>query len=391
MVIHLHSGNLDGGVEALLTLLAGQGVARRFGLTHEGPLAQRLRRLEGVEVERIEPTPRWSRPWTVLQARGDLLRRLADILAAANSRESGTAPLKVMVHGAWMLATLGRALVNRPGVELILALHDVPNPRHLVETRARRVRPSWIAANSRATGEAARALWGPEVPVSLLTPPTAPTPAEALAIRDDPVARARIRRELGADPHDLILLAACRPDPVKGLGVLIDALAGLEESPPSGTVVRLWWAGSARGPREEEEAQRLEHLARSRGLFENGRVRFLGQRSDIPHLLAAVDLLAQTNVGPEGYGLSFVEALRLGRPVLTTPLGAAREHLDDSCAFWVPPNDPAATAALLDQLRRNRPMLARATAQARSRGHEPRFDPQSLLDLWRDPRPERPL
>ena len=396
MVIHLHSGNLDGGVEGLLTLLARQKVADRFWLTHEGPLAQRLRSLEGIHLERIAPTPRWSRPWTLGRARRDLTRRLEAVVprstpasASAVASASASAPLKVVAHGAWMLATLGPVLAKHPRVELILALHDVPNERHWVERRARRVRPCWIAANSRVTAEAARHLWGAEVPIALLPPPTVPLPPAALALRDDPDARARIRREWGAAPSDLILLAACRPDPIKGLGTVIEALARLEapDPPLHAPTVRFWWAGAPHRPQERREAQRLERLARSHGLLDRGQVRFLGPRQDIPHLLALADLLVQPNLGPEGYGLSFVEALRLGRPVLTTPLGAARDHLDDSCAFWVAPGDPAAIAAVLEQLRHNRSMLARATAQARLRGQEPQFDPLHLLSLWRDLRP----
>ena len=47
------------------------------------------------------------------------------------------------------------------------------------------------------------------------------------------------------------------------------------------------------------------------------RVRFLGQRTDVPDLLAAADVFCQPNTGPEPFGIAFVEALYAGLPVVT--------------------------------------------------------------------------
>jgi glycosyltransferase involved in cell wall biosynthesis len=44
------------------------------------------------------------------------------------------------------------------------------------------------------------------------------------------------------------------------------------------------------------------------------RVRFAGQRDDVPRLLAAADLHCQPNSSPEPFGVAFVEALAAGLP-----------------------------------------------------------------------------
>jgi glycosyltransferase involved in cell wall biosynthesis len=79
-------------------------------------------------------------------------------------------------------------------------------------------------------------------------------------------------------------------------------------------------------------------------------VKFVGQRSDVPELLAAADVHCQPNAGPEPFGIAFVEALYAGLPVVSTRLGGAAEILDASCGVLVPPADPAALAAALGAL-----------------------------------------
>jgi glycosyltransferase involved in cell wall biosynthesis len=78
-------------------------------------------------------------------------------------------------------------------------------------------------------------------------------------------------------------------------------------------------------------------------------VRFLGQRQDVPDVLAAADLFCQPNEAPEPFGIALVEALWAGRPVVTTRMGAAPEVLGEGCGVLVPP-EPRALAAALERL-----------------------------------------
>jgi glycosyltransferase involved in cell wall biosynthesis len=81
-----------------------------------------------------------------------------------------------------------------------------------------------------------------------------------------------------------------------------------------------------------------------------GRVRFLGQRSDVPKLMAAADIFCQPNQGPEPFGIVFIEALWAGRPVITSALGGALEIVDESCGFKVQPDDSESLARPLESL-----------------------------------------
>jgi glycosyltransferase involved in cell wall biosynthesis len=72
------------------------------------------------------------------------------------------------------------------------------------------------------------------------------------------------------------------------------------------------------------------------------RVRFLGERTDVPNLLAAADIHCQPNSAPEPFGLAFVEALYAGLPVVTSDAGGAREIVTPQCGVLVPAGDRAA-------------------------------------------------
>jgi len=52
----------------------------------------------------------------------------------------------------------------------------------------------------------------------------------------------------------------------------------------------------------------------------------------------------------DGIPLVLMEAMALGRPVLTTPISGITELVDDEVGWLVPPEDPTALAAELEQI-----------------------------------------
>jgi glycosyltransferase involved in cell wall biosynthesis len=116
------------------------------------------------------------------------------------------------------------------------------------------------------------------------------------------------------------------------------------------------------------------------------RVRFLGQRTDVPALLAAADIHCQPNLGAEPFGIAFVEALYAGLPVVTTALGAATEILDESCGVLVPPGDAAGLAEALRRLiedPRERQRLGRAGPTRASQLCDPARQLNRLAEVLR--------
>jgi glycosyltransferase involved in cell wall biosynthesis len=97
------------------------------------------------------------------------------------------------------------------------------------------------------------------------------------------------------------------------------------------------------------------------------RVQLLGHRDDTEQMLAAADIYCQPNDGAEPFGLSFVEALGAGLPVVATRLGALPEIVDDSCGILVAPQSPPDVALALSTLLDDAPRRARLARGARAR------------------------
>jgi glycosyltransferase involved in cell wall biosynthesis len=158
----------------------------------------------------------------------------------------------------------------------------------------------------------------------------------------DGAERSRLRAELGAGEGDVVIVQTSRMQGWKGQRLLLEALGRLRQLPGW----RAWVAGGAQRPEEEAYLAGLRAQAQILGLTE--RVRFLGQRSDVPRLLRAADLHCQPNTDADSFGIAFVEALQAGLPVVTTAMGGPLEIVDATCGVLV----PAEPAPLAEALRR---------------------------------------
>jgi glycosyltransferase involved in cell wall biosynthesis len=167
-------------------------------------------------------------------------------------------------------------------------------------------------------------------------PVSAPDPPANLA-----ALRTEVRRELQTPDDSTVIVMTCRLEPYKGHTLLLDALGRLRDQPGW----EAWIAGGIQRPHEREFLDELRRRAEVAGVAD--RVRFLGQRSDVPKLLAAADIHCQPNLGPEPFGIAFIEAMYAGLPIVTTGIGGALEIVTEACGILVPPNDPAALADIL--------------------------------------------
>ena len=87
--------------------------------------------------------------------------------------------------------------------------------------------------------------------------------------------------------------------------------------------------------RELEAAVERHHLS---ALF-----RIVEDCHDMPAAYMLADVVVSASTDPEGFGRIIVEAQAMGRPVVATDHGGARETIVPGVTGWlVPPNDPAA-------------------------------------------------
>jgi phosphatidyl-myo-inositol dimannoside synthase len=126
----------------------------------------------------------------------------------------------------------------------------------------------------------------------------------------------------------------------------------------------------------------LEHLAAKLGLRES--VRFLGRVSEVEkqRLLGDCRCLALPSRG-EGFGLVYLEAMRMGRPCLVSTLDAAREVVQPPVAgLAVEPSQPEQLAAKLCELLRIDQTWQQRSAAARER-YAHHFTAQHFQDRLR--------
>ena len=345
-VLHLTSGNMYGGVETFLATLARESASvpemqSEFAVCFEGRCSQELEKLSHVphRLGRV----RLSRPHTLLRAR----RALAALLRRT--------PYSVVVcHQPWTYVVFG-SMARRAGCPVVLWVHMAGEGSHWLERLARLVRPDLAICNSQfSASRLAQWMTGAQVEQVYY-----PVSAPALAVTRQE--RAAIRQELDTPASDVVIVQVSRLEAWKGQHVLLEALTELRDV----AGWSCWIIGGAQRPSEAAYRRQLETIADEGGIA--ARVRFTGERQDVPKLLGAADLFCQPNTSPEPFGLSLVEALHAGLPVVTSSIGGACEIVDASCGLLAPPSDSRALAAALKRLIVDPALRARLSAAARHR------------------------
>jgi glycosyltransferase involved in cell wall biosynthesis len=300
-----------------------------FALCSEYRFSEELRSV-GQEVIPIGPV-RLRNPVSVLQAR----RLLARLIA----RER---PDIVISHMSKPLGLLGAALRRRT-VPLVYYAHG-PVSEDLYGRLARAYRLDFLIGVSEHTLESARQRLGFDGPAAIVNYPM-PWPLTRFGL--SPTERRALRAQCDTPEDAVVILQATRMDSWKGHADLFAALGRMRETP---RWVH-WLIGGAQSPSEEAYVAGLKETAQRLGITD--RIRFLGQRRDVPRFLGAADIYCQANIGSEGFSLSFIEAFSSHLPVVTTDIGSAREVVGPDVGLLTPVGDGAALAAALTVLVRD--------------------------------------
>ncbi len=147
-----------------------------------------------------------------------------------------------------------------------------------------------------------------------------------------PAERERLRTQLGFQESDVIIITTSRLTLKNAVDDLIKSLISLPSR------YKLLIAG------EGADRASLGALVEANGLHE--RVTFLGARSqqELPQLLQCADLFCRPSLS-EGLGISFLEALASGVPIIATPVGGIPDFLHDGeTGVFCQPRDPASIA-----------------------------------------------
>lgn len=160
----------------------------------------------------------------------------------------------------------------------------------------------------------------------------------------DPDANARIslRRELGLGEDQPVIAVIGRVvhQPEKGQKTLIRSMPEILSRHPN-AVLTVVGDGDAL-----PECRKIAEV-----IGVDGNIRFLGQRQDIPKILAMVDLVVVPSEQEEAFPYVILEAMSAGRPVIGSEIGGIPEALDNgSRGILVKPGDRRGFAAAICRL-----------------------------------------
>jgi glycosyltransferase involved in cell wall biosynthesis len=173
--------------------------------------------------------------------------------------------------------------------------------------------------------------------------------------------RVRARIALGISYGEFVISAVGALEPRKGHRYLIEAIAQLASTAPSGKLkCFIAGHGSIRGD--------LERAIAKLGCAE--RVKLLGRIDDPRELLWASDCFAMPSL-KEGLGVAALEAMASALPVVASDVGGLREVVEgEYTGIIVPPANPEAIASAIGRLAQWPALRSQMSAGARARAVE---------------------
>lgn len=333
-VVHLIGSLRIGGAERQLLSLAPFFDTERFRtivctMEPDGPLTDTLRE-SGVDVRALNFRMRHF-------ASG--VRRLVKLL----KQEKVDVLHMHMYHAAWygriagLCAHVPVMITTDHGQELWKKPWDVAFERYMNKHTAMRIAVSRDVADILRTRERV-----PEEKLLVLL-----NGVDVERFRPNKAERDAVRSELGFVDDIVVVGTVARLVDPKALHILIKAVALARKAVPQMKLV-LIGDGPLRGD--------LERCASEQGVSDI--VTFAGMRSDIPAVLAAMDIFCLSSKS-EGLPVSLLEAMAAERTIVSTRVGGIPEVLTDHReGLLVEPNDPDALADALQEVACNSELAA---------------------------------
>ena len=169
----------------------------------------------------------------------------------------------------------------------------------------------------------------------------------------------KLRHELGLPADTPLVAVVSRLTRLKGLEDFLEAVARISPRFPK---ARFLVVGET-NPQHRPYLDELKNLAERLGVGD--RVIFTGLRSDVPELMASVNVSVMPSLN-EALSNVLLESMAAGAPVVATRVGGTPEALTDGrTGLLVEPADPAALAASITRLLEDGQMAARLGRAAR--------------------------
>ncbi len=165
-----------------------------------------------------------------------------------------------------------------------------------------------------------------------------------------------------------------RITPLKGHTYFIKSMARVIRSIPN---IKIWIVGDAPAKKESYKEE-VQVLVKRLGLSDY--VEFLGNRKDIPQLLAQADCLVLSTVTEEAFGRVILEAQAAGVPVVATKVGGVVEIIDDGkTGLLVLPKDTDEMARAVVRILKDK-KFAQSLVQAARKKLENKFTLEHMAE-----------
>ena len=186
----------------------------------------------------------------------------------------------------------------------------------------------------------------------------------------DGAARSRIRESLGAGPQTQLLGLVGNVSSRKGHHVMIEALPAILAECPQ---VHLAVVGHQFAVYTPEIQKRAKELG------VDNRISWVGYRDDIPKVMSALDVCVVPSL-EEPFGLTAVEALAVGTPVVASSVGGLPETVShEENGLLVPKKNSGALAQAIIRLLQDPLLYGRLSQNARL-SMDQRYAPGPLWD-----------
>jgi L-malate glycosyltransferase len=338
-----HTAVVSGAERSLIDLLDALGQSVEPLLATPGGRLQELAHEHGVATTRLTGTAGSLRLHPLHTPRA-----LAEMtLTARQVRRAATRAGSQLVHANSVRAGIVLALARIRVTPTVVHVRDCLPPGAVSDATLRLVgaTAATVVANSRYTADSVLAA-APRAHVEVVHNAVDLARFDPSRI-DRAAARARLGDALGIGGRPLLAVVA-QVTPWKGQETAIQALALLREQ---GVEADLLLVGSAKFVAASTRFANEDYVAHLRALVVSSalqdRVHWLGEREDVPEIMAALDVLLLPS-WEEPFGRAVIEAMAMRVPVVATSVGGPREIVDDGReGRLVVPRDPRAWATAI--------------------------------------------
>lgn len=272
------------------------------------------------------------------------------------------APQVIVTHSStdsWLVSIATRLMRTKPAIVRVRHISAPVKPGALTDWLYRRV-PTRVVT----TGESLRQQLIADLGLDPSRIVSIPTGVDLA--RFQPGDQAAARRRLGLPGGPLIGIVATLRS-WKGHRFLLAAMADRQLADAGLVIV-------GDGPQSEALQREVLRLGLS------DRVVFAGRQDDVVAWMQAFDVFALPSTANEGVPQALMQAMACGIPVVTTPVGAILELVEDGkSGLIVPAEDPGALAAAIARLLGDQGIATRISVAGR-RHVEENYTAKGMLD-----------